>query len=147
MLKNCICLCVSVSILAACAVNDPYSLATYQPKIDTPIWQERKYERDIKSCRQFSENVVNAYKLQEGVVLGGMLGILLALAIIADIDPNPSTSGILFAIAVTLSLVESDYSNAKDATVKIDPYGEFAGLDPKRAVDECMRQRGWAVTN
>ena len=111
--------------LAACAQS-------YQPIIDTKGLDQAKYQQDLSECRAYAEQVSPASQATIGAAIGAALGA--ALGAIAGAFTGDAGTGA--ALGASVGGVGGGASGAGEGV-----------SDQKQIVNNCLRNRGYAVLN
>lgn len=138
-MKKLISLTCLIATLAACEA--PEQLTDYRPVVDPGRTNAAKFERDLVACRNIAIKVEADYKKkQQNEMVAG----LIAGAIVG------AATG---AIAGHRTAYKSDYILAGTAIGAAGGAGsgdhtyDLVKFGPRRVVDRCMTERGYAVLN
>ena len=127
--------------LSAC-VPDDVPITEYRPVIDDKRVNKRRFERDLAECREFAIKLEADYKkrqeeeLGKEILVGIVAGALTGFAFGAATGGNQGD----FAAAGAAAGAASGIAN-REYTDDLVKYG------PRRVVDRCMANRGYAVLN
>lgn len=128
-----------ITTLTACEAPD--QLTDYRPVIDPGRTNAAKFENDLVACRNIAVKVEADYKKKQqnemvaGLIAGALVGA--ATGAIAGGGTGNKSDYILAGTAV----------GAAGGAASGDHTYDLVKFGPRRIVDRCMTERGYAVLN
>ncbi|WP_417245981.1 glycine zipper family protein [Celeribacter sp.] len=123
---------IAMTVLTACETQ---TLAEYRPVVDTSRVDTVQYERDLSECRNVAFAAEAEYKDRQAQEMGAnmMAGILVGAIAGAAIGNggNDIAAGAAYGAGVGAAGTDTELA-----------YG-----GPRRIIDRCMSERGYAILN
>ena len=127
-------------IFSLISCTTPIDINTYAPVIDTEKYNQKKYQKDLASCRKLGIKVKANYEAQRKkekrkAMIAGLIGAAAGAALGSSLDSETA-------------LVTGAYTGAIVGTIagsNVDYNGVIAKFGPTAVVDRCMQGRGYKI--
>ena len=124
-MRRCFVIALAAASLAACAQS-------YQPVIDTKNVDNAKYQQDLRECRQYAEQVNPYERAAIGTLIGAAGGAALG-----------AVTGAVVGAPGAGAAIGAGVGGLGGAAV-----GGGTGIEQQKTIiDNCLKNRGYAVLN